>query len=264
MDLRGQLLQNPGIEVRENLFYQKGFQRTQFESSYITLREKEHRLYKDDEVAQLPHVSPEHPLSKEWKIREHSLRQLIGLMANYPNGKKLLDLGCGNGWLARRLAELGMEVLGLDKNETELRQASRLFRENNLSFVCGDVFHASLDGFQFDTILLASCIQYFPDIAALVSRLLNLVKYSGNILIIDSPLYQSAGEAMEARMRSSKYFSAMGNPEMTEEYFHHTINALKPFSYTLLHEPASMMARVKRIIFKENFSPFPAIQIRRN
>ena len=43
-----------------------------FEKLYIRLRQKEGRIYTDEEVAHLPSIPQHHPHYKEWQIREES------------------------------------------------------------------------------------------------------------------------------------------------------------------------------------------------
>ncbi len=40
--------------------------------------------------------------------------------------QRLLDLGCGEGWLVRRLAEAGVEAMGIDGSPTLIAQAEKL------------------------------------------------------------------------------------------------------------------------------------------
>lgn len=265
MDLRVDLLKNPDIEVSEDLFYQKGFHfMGEFEKKYIELRDKEHRLYPDEVVAQLPVIDRDNPQREEWAIRANSLQKIIRHLSRLPSRENLLDVGCGNGWLANRLSQIGINVVALDANLTELRQAARTFKRTNLSFVYGDVFHRFLDGLAFDIILLASCIQYFPDLTMLINRLMKLMAPSGRILIVDSPIYRSTASASRAETRSRKYLSSVGMPEMANSYFHHTIDALAPFSFKVIHDPSGLRSRVKRVMFGEPSSPFPLIQIFRS
>jgi len=48
-----------------------------FETIYTQLRQKERRIYTDEEVAQLPSISPTHIHFKEWLVRKHSSQKLV-------------------------------------------------------------------------------------------------------------------------------------------------------------------------------------------
>ncbi len=99
-----------------------------FEEAYLAARHKEGRIYLDEIVRQLPVVPKGHPQEKEWGLRRHNVQQLLlHLQEKAPN--RILDLGCGNGWLTHQLiaGQKSGSVLGLDINITELEQAQRLF-----------------------------------------------------------------------------------------------------------------------------------------
>lgn len=216
-----------------------------FEKKYITIRCMENRLYSDDEVAQLPDISPDHTHFTEWVIRKKSSHRLI----HYLTGKKkrllILEAGCGNGWLAHCLSEIPhTEVIGLDINFTELQQAARVFSDNaHLSFIYGDIASGILQDRLFDVIVFAASIQYFPCLSETLSNCLEHLKPGGEIHLIDSPLYDTRNiEA--AKERSFEYYDSLGFPEMTDYYFHHDISCLQEFPHKILQNPNSILNKL--------------------
>ncbi len=153
---------------------------------------REGRLYPDQLVARLPEIPGDHPLAEEWHWRADSSSRLLAYLAEKPGKLDLLDLGCGNGWLSMKLSCLrGSRVWGVDRNLLELHQAGRLFEKPNLLLFAADITELPVHRNAFDIIILASVIQYFPDLAGLLHALLLLLKRSGEIHILDSPLYSS-------------------------------------------------------------------------
>src|SRR6478609_3338202 len=73
---------------------------------YIALREKEGRLVSDEELLKLPEVNAFHIHLKEWRIRKKSCDQLLNYVAKKNRPLKILEIGCGNGWLSNRLASV--------------------------------------------------------------------------------------------------------------------------------------------------------------
>src|SRR6478672_7573113 len=73
---------------------------------YIQMRSLEGRIYSDDEVKQLPQVPANHPYRDEWKIRAATFMKLRKRLSGKKAELDILDIGCGNGWMSNRLAEI--------------------------------------------------------------------------------------------------------------------------------------------------------------
>lgn len=224
---------------------------------YLRVREKEGRLYSDEIVSRLPFVPHEHPLANEWRARSASAARLTEYLSRLPKPLRILDLGCGNGWLSSLLSKSGHRVVGVDRNRYELEQAARVFSSNSdLFFLETDIFSAPFASETFDVIVLASVIQYFQDLPELIKTLLYYSKPHGEIHIMDSPLYADDKLANAVR-RSRDYYSSIGFPEMAGHYFHHRASDLSPFEPQWLYRPPP---RWKRFASRVG-SPFPWIVI---
>ncbi len=212
------------------------------ENLYLDLRRREGRVLPDEEVVNLPRVSKSSPYAREWKWRERSLRRFMRQLSESSIPKSsgsessslsILDLGCGNGWMANRLAENpNWDLWALDLNQEELEQGARLFGRENLHFAYADVVSRNavpgptgIPGTEFrdtfDVIVLAASVQYFPDLKNLLETLRKLLKTKGEIHILDSQFYQNEMERTAARQRTLEYYTKMGVPEMARFYFHH-------------------------------------------
>ena len=265
MSLRDQLSANPFLEYCRNIFYQKNFGRNDpFEKAYIELRNRENRILTDDVIRRLPDVNDSHPNKKEWDMRKASLNRLIQDLRKV-EAKRILELGCGNGWLSHNIATtLKVEVCAIDINETELVQGARVFSDDEkFCFVHADVFGPVFPPNMFDTIVLGSSIQYFPNLESLFGRLFDLLVPEGRIYIIDSPLYPSKLEAEEARKRSLKHFNSLNVAAMADRYFHHTFDDLRKFNYDILYNPKTLTSRLRRQLLGMSISVFPLICIRK-
>lgn len=267
MSLRQQLINNPSLISDKDIFYQKNVVRNSvFAVKYIALRNKEERVYSDKIVQELPQIPDNHPLSKEWQVRRISMEKLLQYLTARGNCKTILELGCGNGWLSNKLAAtLQAEICGMDINDVELSQASDVFsKRTNLSFLFADIFSVEMGPPIFDTIIAASCVQYFPDLRKLINRLLELLAPSGEIHIVDSPVYRTAKEISAAQKRSRDHFISMGFPEMADWYFHHNVKEISTFKHRFLTTPHSLVSIVKRKLFNIHSAPFPWIVIEQN
>ncbi|MBI3243719.1 MAG: methyltransferase domain-containing protein [Chloroflexi bacterium] len=230
---------------------------------YLRVREKEGRLYLDEQVSRLPQAPPSHPLQAEWRARAASALRLTAYLNRLPKPLTILDLGCGNGWLTHKLAQLpACHAWGLDVNWSELKQAARVFaRGSRLSFVWADVFHSPFPQTSFNVIVLASVIQYFPDLHALIDQLFPLLTSPGELHILDSPLY-SESEVALARQRTQAYYTALGFSEMAAYYHHHINDSLGGYNLECLYDPNAPLARLRRKVGVAD-SPFLWLRLRR-
>lgn len=235
----------------------------QFEDLYSKVREKEGRIYPDEIVKNLPRIEAGHPLFLEWEIRARSLSKLEAYLAQKAKPLMILEPGCGNGWLSNRLAQIsGCNVYAVDLNRKELEQGARVFSQTlSLKFIYGNIFENIFRPASFDLILLASSVQYFPDLNSLLKRLLELLKQDGEIHIIDTPFYTEE-LAGEAKRRSVDYYENLGYPEMAGHYYQHRWTELGEFDYKLKYDPKSYIVKFRRRFLKRIVSPFPWIIIR--
>jgi len=229
-----------------------------FEKKYIFIRGIENRLYADAELAALPDIATGHTHYKEWKIRKRSSRRLIRYLASRRKSLDILEIGCGNGWLSHRLAEIPRsQVTGLDINFTELQQAARVFNDDpNLVFIQGDLRSGILSGQSFDCIVFSASIQYFPSMKKIIHYALSYLKPGGEIHIMDTPFYRTA-EVETAKRRTAAYYNSLGYPEMADFYFHHIGNDLRSFHHSMLHNPHGFLQRLLG-----NNDPFPWVRIK--
>lgn len=211
----------------------------QLQKLYIALRQKENRVYSNDELLMLPDVNKHHVYRKEWRIRKYSCNRLLRYLKHKKKALRILEVGCGNGWLSNQLSRLDqVDVTGLDINIMELKQARCVFgHKSNLHFQQGDIRDCVLDKEKFDQIIFAASIQYFPSVSAIISRSELLLSNDGEIHILDSMFYTDL-DVRHAKARSDAYFEKLGFPEMSGLYFHHTFSTLEKLNYRILSRPA--------------------------
>jgi ubiquinone/menaquinone biosynthesis C-methylase UbiE len=211
-----------------------------FEEIYLEVRKKEQRFYTDKEVNLLPEISKTHVHYKEWQIRKVSATKLINYLKKKKGPLNVLEVGCGNGWLSSKLADIeNATITGLDINRVELNQAASVFGNKcNLSFEYGDLRDGIFSNRKFDIIVFAASLQYFPSIAHIINAAWPLLSLKGEIHILDTPLYK-ASEILPAQQRCKNYYDHLGFPEMRAFYFHHPFSHLYQFGYTIMHNPFS-------------------------
>jgi ubiquinone/menaquinone biosynthesis C-methylase UbiE len=228
-----------------------------FQQHYLALRKSEGRIYSDTELLLLPEISHRHSHYREWQLRKESTKRLRNYFQKKRTLLKILEVGCGNGWLAHQLAYIpGSEITGTDVNFAELQQAARVFSHiPNLQFAFGGLEAKEIEGEQFDFIVFASSLQYFESIENTIEQSFEFLKQGGEIHILDTPFY-NAGDAEKARKRTDDYYRSTGFPEMSKYYFHHSLARLTTFSPRTLYS-ASV---INRYLFN-NKNPFNWISI---
>lgn len=231
------------------------------EKLYLELRRKEGRILSDAAVQLLPETVRTSPHAREWRWRRRSFQRLQQYFyRRFPAHAQMLDLGCGNGWMAHHLAKNpAWTVTALDLNAEELAQGARLFSRENLRFVYGSVPLQADISDTFDVIVLAASVQYFPDLKELVQSLRNRLNPGGEIHFMDSHFYPDPEARAAARALTKAYYTQAGVPDMTAFYHHH-----------LMSEAVSLGAEnlnrglIVRLLQKSRWlAPFPWLRIKR-
>lgn len=229
--------------------------RMDFEELYIAVRQQEKRIYTDEQLQLLPDI--DHVYYDEWKIRKRSSERLIEYLSKKHKFLRVLEVGCGNGWLSAKMSNIpDTQVIGLDINQLEIDQANRVFKKENLEFIYDSFNDNTFDRAKFDVIVFAASLQYFPSVINVMKQALDILRPGGEVHIIDTPFY-TPDEAEKADERSHNYYAALGIPEMAEHYFHHSISEFWGFKYEVLFDPTSIF----NMIFKKD--PFYWVSIRK-
>jgi ubiquinone/menaquinone biosynthesis C-methylase UbiE len=229
-----------------------------FEELYLAARKKEKRIYTDEEVLRLPSIERSHIHFKEWQVRERSALRLINYLRSKGEPLKILEVGCGNGWLSAMLAEIKyVHVNGIDINNGELQQAKRVFtNRRNLSFERSAIDDMPQHS-KYDMIVFAAAVQYFPSFEDVIRKAFSLLGPEGEIHVLDTHFYRQK-EVAAARIRTANYYRSIESAPLAAFYFHHTPEALKRFAHEYLFDPHSLRNRLLG-----TGDPFPWIRITR-
>jgi len=99
----------------------------------------------------------------------------------------VLDVGCGSGWLTRRLARMLPEgrVVGMDVSDEMIRLARRANREvENVLFVQGEVAEIPWEANFFHHAISVESAYYWPDPAAGIRELYRTLRPGGTAWMI--------------------------------------------------------------------------------
>lgn len=101
---------------------------------------------------------------------------VVDLLGPQP-GERILDLGCGDGALTRKLAAMGCEVTGVDASPDQIRKA----REEGLDAHVMDGQKLSFDG-EFDAVFTNAALHWMKDPAAVVAGVRKALKPGGRFV----------------------------------------------------------------------------------
>ncbi len=99
-------------------------------------------------------------------------------------GGRALDVGCGSGHAAERLAERYDEVVGVDLSEPMIELARRKRARANVEYRVADVF--AVDDRGFDLVYSHTMMHHLPDYRAGLEQLKSLVRPGGSVAIVDN------------------------------------------------------------------------------
>jgi 2-polyprenyl-3-methyl-5-hydroxy-6-metoxy-1,4-benzoquinol methylase len=95
--------------------------------------------------------------------------------------ERVLDVGCGEGVLARKLRALGCEVTAIDVDERSVRLAREL--GSGIDYVVGDFMAYPFAPASFDFVVCVAALHHMDEAAAL-RRMRDLVRPGGSLAVL--------------------------------------------------------------------------------
>lgn len=152
--------------------------------------------------------------------------EYLSLLAKHCGpAQRILDVGCGAGYVALELARNGYHVLGIDVSDANIQIARRMLAENPFRDGFGSLryertpFHLATG--RYDVILFSVSLHHMPDPEAVVRRASDLLEPGGTILCCE-PCHERFGErdaAQVALMRA--LLAATGHWHAADEVLPH-------------------------------------------
>lgn len=229
-----------------------------FEPLYTAARSREGRILSDEQVARLPDGSGLWN-ADEWRIRARSADRFLADLGRMGIHLRVLEVGCGNGWLSGAMHRNGHTVIGIDRSTRELEQAARVFP--GPGFMRAGPSDPLLPGGIFDVVVFAASIQYFADPAATIANVFRLLHPGGAVHILDSVLYADRASATAADKRSRDYFKKLGATDLASYYHAHALPDLLSIGSAEVIARPLRTDRIKRLAGR-SVSPFTHVVIR--
>lgn len=113
---------------------------------------------------------------------------------------RVLELGCGRGYLALEMARHGHDVHAVDVSSESIAIAKKIAKENpykknfgSLAYEVGDIMQTDFEKNKYDAVIFFRTLHHIPRIHVLLKKVYYAVKPGGR-LIISEPLREEVNE----------------------------------------------------------------------
>ncbi len=118
-------------------------------------------------------------------ITKHELRRLHESVIRETEGEMeiILDVGCGNGWVSKKLIPLGKKVISMDISTENPLKAIRDLKHENHAGLIADAYNIPLKESSVDCVIASEILEHVPDPRTLISGFVRLLKPGGKLII---------------------------------------------------------------------------------
>ncbi|MFX1476404.1 MAG: class I SAM-dependent methyltransferase, partial [Promethearchaeota archaeon] len=110
------------------------------------------------------------------KILNPCVERLLG----DPKGKRLLDAGCGEGYLSRYYAQRGVDVVGVDISEKMIAICKQKSKDQSIEFLVGDICNLALfEDASFELVLCNLVLLNTPCLEEALREFFRVLKFKG-------------------------------------------------------------------------------------
>jgi 2-polyprenyl-3-methyl-5-hydroxy-6-metoxy-1,4-benzoquinol methylase len=112
-----------------------------------------------------------------YRLHESIISEVTGNMS------VILDIGCGNGWVSKKLIPLGKKVISMDISTDNPVRVTQEVRHINHAGLIADAYNIPLKAESVDCIIASEILEHIPDPKTFIINLIRLLKQNGKLII---------------------------------------------------------------------------------
>ena len=166
--------------------------------------------------------------SGKWRVKARSMAALFELFRTV-SPRRVLDLGCGVGWLTNCLARRGYEAFAVDivqDNALGLRAANVYLRAGSVfERVWGELERPPFQAGTFDAVICNASLHYAPSLELTLAGVNRVLRPGGVFVVMNSPVHNEAQSAERAERSFRSQLSRLGASEYLVSGYHHFVQS---------------------------------------
>ncbi len=162
----------------------------------------------------------------EWRVKARSMEVLFRVL-DRKQLRRVIDLGCGMGWLSHHLALRGNEVYAVDilrDDQLGLGAAGRYARRGPFfERIWGELERPPFRDSCSDAVICNASLHYASDTLAVLREISRILKPGGLFVLLNSPVHSDALSAVRARDGFRRRLQGLGaTDDVVSRYQHFT------------------------------------------
>jgi 2-polyprenyl-3-methyl-5-hydroxy-6-metoxy-1,4-benzoquinol methylase len=126
-------------------------------------------------------------------VRIHLMQQVNFILDITKQRKgKVMEIGCGYGYLTLEMARNGMDVTGIDLSPRSIEIAKAFAKKakkgknfGSLRYECGDIFAMDLGKNEYDSIVFFGALHHMPNMDIVLKKVKSALKDGGNLVFCE-------------------------------------------------------------------------------
>ncbi len=173
--------------------------------------------------------------SSKWRVKARSTDALLRLFRTL-TPRRVLDLGCGVGWLSYQMARRGIDVFAVDLLQDEVLglRAAEAYVNAGAVFerVWAELERLPFQAGTFDAVICNASLHYSTSLGTALAEVSRVVRPGGVFVVMNSPVHRDSRSAERAERSFRGRLSDLGGSEDLVSRYHHLVRSKLEASLT--------------------------------